>query len=542
MHDIINHTKTLIFRKQKDILSSVIILSSMMVLSRFLGLVRNRTFATFFSKEELDLLIAAYRLPDFVFEVLVTGALSSAFIPIFIQYKKNPKELSVKISSIVNLLTLMLFVFMLLSFIFADVIIRIITPGFTPSQIKEVTYIARIYLISQMPFFVFGNILSGIAQANRIFMLTALAPLIYTIGVIGGTVFLSHSFWLYGPVIGTVAGAFLFFFIQLPILHITHFHYSPFVFERKVLREFFTLFLPRTFSVLTSQIEQTIDLSLATLVGAGSVTVVNFAQRLQLFPVAFVGMAFGQASLPYISSLYKDHNIDAIRKLFVDSILQLVYLSVPLGIFFIFARTPIVRIAYGGRMFDWEATVLTASTLSYFGLSIPFHSIFYFVTRAFYAAHDTKTPLYINLFSIFVNVLLSVLFIIFLHMPVWSLGISFSFAITLNVILQLAAYYRKVEGFHLTKLIHHSIKIYLAGFLAALPSYTALKVFDELLIDTSRSINVFLLLLCVFIIYGIGYLFFSWLFNIEEVYILGKLLRKIKILRRQVEEPVTQAS
>ena len=104
MHDIINHTKTLIFRKQKDILSSVIILSSMMVLSRFLGLVRNRTFATFFSKEELDLLIAAYRLPDFVFEVLVTGALSSAFIPIFIQYKKNPKELSVKISSIVNLL------------------------------------------------------------------------------------------------------------------------------------------------------------------------------------------------------------------------------------------------------------------------------------------------------------------------------------------------------------------------------------------------------------------------------------------------------
>ena len=327
MNKILQQTRDLIFQKQKDILSSVIILSGMMILSRFLGLVRNRTYATYFSKEELDLLLAAFRLPDFVFEVLITGALSSAFIPIFIKYKQHSKELSENISSIINLISILMFSFICIAFIFADSIIHLITPGFSADQIQEVVYMSRILIASQLPFFIYGNILSGIAQANRIFMLTALAPLIYTVAVIVGTMFLSPTFWLYGPIIGTVIVAFLFFFVQIPILHFTHFHFHIRSFNKAVIKEFFTLFLPRTFSVLTSQIEQTIDLSLATLAGSGSVTIIHFAQRLQLFPVAFVGMAFGQASLPYISKLFKDKKITEIRGLFVDSALQLIYLS-----------------------------------------------------------------------------------------------------------------------------------------------------------------------------------------------------------------------
>ena len=542
MNKILQQTRDLIFQKQKDILSSVIILSGMMILSRFLGLVRNRTYATYFSKEELDLLLAAFRLPDFVFEVLITGALSSAFIPIFIKYKQHSKELSENISSIINLISILMFSFICIAFIFADSIIHLITPGFSADQIQEVVYMSRILIASQLPFFIYGNILSGIAQANRIFMLTALAPLIYTVAVIVGTMFLSPTFWLYGPIIGTVIGAFLFFFVQIPILHFTHFHFHIRSFNKAVIKEFFTLFLPRTFSVLTSQIEQTIDLSLATLAGSGSVTIIHFAQRLQLFPVAFVGMAFGQASLPYISKLFKDKKITEIRGLFVDSALQLIYLSVPMSLFFIFARTPIVRIAYGGRKFDWDATVMTASALSYFALSIPFHSIFYFITRAFYAAHDSKTPLFINLFSILLNICLSVLFVIYMKLPVWSLGISFSVAITLNVIIHFIAFYKKVGGYDVTRLLHHTAKIYIASFLSALPSYAVIKVFDQLIIDTSRSLNVFSLLLLACVVFSCAYLYFSWLFHIDEVYILTRLFRRISPINRHVEEPVTEAT
>ena len=518
------------------------ILSSMMILSRLLGLIRNRTFATFFVKEELDLLLAAYRLPDFVFEVLITGALSSAFIPMFIKYKKKKGDLFENISTVINIISLILIVFISITFIFAGHIIPLITPGFTAAQNEEVINISRIFLISQLPFFVYGNILSGIAQAHKIFMLTALAPLMYTIGVIAGTIFLSESLWLYGPAIGTVVGAFLFFFVQIPILYRTGFKFKLLSFKKKTIKEFFTLFLPRTLSVLTSQIEQTIDLSLATLLGGGGVTIMNFAQRLQLFPVAFVGMAFGQASLPYISSLHKERKHSAIRKLFVDSILQLLYLSVPLAFFFIFARTPLVRIAYGGRKFDWEATVLTATTLSYFAMSVPFHSIFYFVTRAFYASHDTKTPLYINLFSISLNITLSVLFVIVLKMPIWALGLAFSISITLNVIMHLLMYYRKIQGFNVKKLFKNGFMIYLIGFLSSLPAYILLKVFDQLIIDTTRTLNVLFLLGMSFCVMSVSYLFFSWLFRIEEIYILTKIMSKVTSFRGNVQEPVTEST
>ncbi len=542
MNTILKKTKDIIFQRQKDILSSVIILSTMMIASRFLGLVRNRTFATYFSKDELDLLLASYRIPDFVFEILITGALSSAFIPLFIKYKKSARELSENISTIINVITVLLGAFMIIAFLGAGIIVPIITPGFTPAQNQEVINISRIYIASQLPFFVFGNVLSGIAQAHKIFILTALAPLVYTLGVILGTIFLSDSLWLYGPAVGTVIGAFLFFFVQIPVLYKTPFHFKLGSWNPQVIKEFFTLFLPRTFSVLTSQIEQTIDLSLATLIGSGSVTIVNFAQRLQLFPVAFIGMAFGQASLPYISSLYKDRKFSAIRNLFIESLLQILYISIPLAFFCIFARTPLVRIAYGGRKFDWEATVLTATTLSYFALSVPFHSMFYFVTRAFYASHDTKTPLYINLFSICLNILLSVTFIRVLMLPVWSLGLSFSIAITCNVIIHLIAFYRKIEGYDVRKLLLHASKITLIGFLSSLPAYIILKLLDQLIIDTTRTLNVLMLLGISSFVMGVSYLFFSWLFKVEEIYILSRVAVRIRSFGREVSEPVTESS
>ncbi|OGK39809.1 murein biosynthesis integral membrane protein MurJ [Candidatus Roizmanbacteria bacterium RIFCSPHIGHO2_12_FULL_44_10] len=536
MERILSRTKKIIFQKQRDILSSAIIISAMIVLSRVFGLIRYRTLATYFTKEELDIFFASFRLPDFVFEMLITGALSAAFIPIIIKYKKNPETLHKNVSSIINLIMISLFIVMAITFIAAEPIMRIITPGFSDAQLKNVIVLSRILIISQLPFLVLGNIVSGIAQANRMFMVTAIAPVVYNIGIILGAIFLSDHFWIYGPAIGVVIGAFLFFFVQFPVIYFLKFDYQINRFDRSTIKEFITLFIPRTLSVLTNQIDLTIDLTLATLLGPGSYTIFFFSQHLQLFPVSFVGMAFGQASLPYVSRLYKDNKLAAIRRLFVDSILQLFYISVPLAFFFIFARTPIVRIVFGGRKFDWIGTNLTAFTLSVFALSIPAHTIFYFITRSFYATHDTKTPFFINFFTVFINITLSYLFIFVFKWPVWALALSFSVAITINVIILMIAFYYKIGGYSLTKLFKNTIKIYLTAFLASLAPYFMLKVLDELIIDTARTINVFILLSAVFALFGICYLFFSWLFTVEEVYILGKLFSKIRELKRQIEE------
>lgn len=541
MDRFLNQTKKLIFRKQSDILSSAIILSAMMVTSRLFGVIRNRTLAEFFTKEELDIFFAAFRVPDFIFEIIITGALSSAFIPIFIKYKKNPESLKENMSSIINVMMMLLVFLVTFGYIFADKIVPLTIPGFSASDTQLVVELSRIFILSQLPFMVLGNIFSGIGQANKTFILTAIAPIVYTIGLIAGTIFLSSTYWIYGPAFGVMIGALLFFLIQFPIVFVVDFSYKLFAFNKKVIKEFFTLVVPRTLSVLTSQIDHTVDLILATLIGGGSYTIIYFAQRLQLFPVAFVGMAFGQASLPYISSLYKDKKFKTIKDLFVDSILQVFYVSVPMSIFFIFARTPLVRIAYGGGRFDWDATVQTAIALSAFALSIPIHSIFYFITRVFYASHDTKTPFLVNLFAIGINMGLSVYFIIIKELPVWALGISFSISITINVIILMVLYYRRIKGFSLTKLAINTSKIYMISFIAALPSYAVIKIFDNLILDTARTINVFLLLLLSAFVYGVFYLFSSWFFTVEEVYVLTKLLLKVKALRKRIDEVYTES-
>ncbi len=536
MEKFLSNTKKFIFLQQKDILSSAIILALMIVVSRVFGFLRYRTLATFFSKEELDIFLSSFRLPDFIFELLITGALTSAFIPLFVKYKKDSEELSRNISSIINFMIGGLFIFTIVTLFLSPLIIPLFTPGFSDEKIKLIINLSRILLISQLPFLVLGNILSGMAQANKIFIVTAIAPILYNLGIIIGTVVFSHSFWIYGPIIGVIIGSILFFTVQLPTFFVINFRLRFFIAQKKALIEFVKLFIPRVLSVMTTQIDLTIDLILTTFLGSGSYTIFFFAQHLQLFPVSFIGMSFGQASLPYLSDLYKESKFVEIKKIFVDSLLQILYLTVPISFFFIFTRTPLVRFFFGGVKFDWEGTVQTAITLSYFSISLPFHAIFYFITRSFYALHDTKTPFIINVVSVGINSVLSLFFIFILKLPVWSLATSFSIAIICNVTLLFFFFYKKVKSFAFVRVINHTIKIYTASFISSLCAYPVMKFSDGLIFDTSRTINVFFLIAVTFSIFALVYLFLSWLFNIEEIYILGKLSLKMKEMKNKVVE------
>lgn len=536
MEKFLKTTKKIIFSRQRDILSSTIILAIMTVLSRFFGFLRYRILTAFFSKEELDLFFAAFRIPDFIFEVLISGALASAFIPIFIKYQKDKTLLQRKISSIINLLMIGLFLIIFLIFIFADYLISFITPGFSKKDTFLITNFSRIILFAQLPFLVAGSILSGIAQANKIFLITAIAPIVYNLMVIIFTFVFASRFWLFAPLGGVIVGGVLFFLVQLPLLFITEFRYFFGVLEKKAIKEFVQLFLPRVFSVITTQIDLTVDLILSSFLGKGSYTIFFFAQHLQLFPVALIGISMGQAALPYLSSLFEEKKIEEIKKILIESILQIFFLTIPISFFFVFARTPIIRLFFGGEKFDWEGTVKTAYTLSFFALSLPFHSIFYLVVRAFYAICDTKTPFFVNLFSVIINISLSLFFVFVLKLPIWSLAISFSVAIFLNTFLLLIFYYKKISGFSLSILTQESAKMYLSSFFSFCFSYPLMKLIDGLVLDTSRTINVFFLLVIVFSFFFVLYLFIAWLLNVKEIYLLAKLLVKIRQWRKEILE------
>jgi putative peptidoglycan lipid II flippase len=289
-------------------------------------------------------------------------------------------------------------------------------------------------------------------------------------------------------------------------------------------------------TIIVAQIDATVDLTLATFLGSGAYTIFYLAQHLQLLPVSIIGVAFGQASLPYLSDMYQDGKIKEFKKIIIESILNIFFFTIPSAAFFIMARTPIVRLFYGGEKFDWEGTILTALTLSYFSLSVPMHSIYYFLTRCFYAIFDTKTPFYISLVSIGLNAVLSIWFTLVLKLPVWSLALAFSISMILHVILLFFVLNRRIKGLDIKLLIQETTKIIIATANSSIITYFFMRLLDGLIFDTTRTLNVFMLLVTGSLIFTVLYLFMSWLFGIKELYIITKMLLKAKEYKQKITE------
>lgn len=508
----------------------------MIVLTSLSGFLRYRILAGYFNKEELDIFFASFRIPDLIFEILITGALTSTFIPIYVKYKNNKKELSENISSIINLIFILLTIFVVIVSIFLDRLIPILTPGYDSVKMEKIINLSRLLLLGQLPFFVLGNFLTGIGQANKTFFLSALAPIIYNLAIIVTTMFLYNSLFLLAPIWGIVIGAFFLFAIQLPLLFNSDFTYQFILKKTKGLMEFIKLVIPRAFTVMVAQIDATIDLTLTTLLGSGAYTVFYLAQHLQLLPVSVIGIAFAQASLPYLTEIFQEKRMDEFKKIITDSLLNLFYLTIPISFFFIFARTPLVRLFFGGQKFDWEATVSTAVTLSYFSISLPFHGCYYFLTRCFYSIQDSRIPFYISVFSILINTALSLLSIFIFHLPVWALALSFSISMIINSSLLFVIISSKLQGLGLKEIFVDIGKMFFSAFLSAFVSYFSMKFLDGLIFDTSRTINVFFLLSSVALIHFAIYLFLSWLFNLKEIYLLTSLILKLKEYQKKFTE------
>ncbi len=535
MNRLIQQTRKLFLSAQGGMFSSALILGFMIIISRVFGFIRYRALAGYFNKDQLDIFFASFRIPDLVFELLITGALTSSLIPIYIKYQKNEKERREVTYSIFNFLSVILIVLILILLPFLHILIPFITPGFSGEKLNEIVYFSRILLLGQLPFLVLGNFFTGVAQARKLFLATAIPPIIYNLSVIVATLLFASTFGLSAPIIGINIGAALFAVIQLPAIWDEIINWRPIFVLHEGVREFFTIIGPRLLTILVSQIDATIDLTLTTLLGSGAYTIFYFAQHLQLLPVSVIGMAFGQASLPYLTEMVESKKDEDFSRIITESLLNIFFLTLPISVYFIFARTPLVRLFFGGEKFDWDATVQTAFLLSYFSISMPFHAAYYFLTRCFYALLDSKTPFINSIIGVGLNTIFSLIFVLVFKLPVWSLGISFSLAITIQVFM-LFALLRKKTHIKILPFVLSLSKIAVAAVVSAPIPYVVIKLLDNLLLDTTRTINIVLLLGVSCLIYFLLYLFVSWLIGVSELYIITNLLIKTKDFKKKIIE------
>jgi len=482
--------------RQSSILSAAFIIMMTVAFSRILGLVRDRMLAARFTPDELGIYFAAFRLPNLVFELLVMGAISVAFIPVFTGLlSENKKDQAFRLaSSVINIGVLLFFLFAFFIFIFSLPVCRFIAPGFNDSQILQMVAFTRIMLLAQVFPLVIGNFLTGILQSYKHFLIPALAPVLYNLGIILGIIFLTPSLGLYGPVWGVVLGAVLFMVVQIPLVFsLGYRHFWQLNLYDANVREVGRLMLPRTFGLAISQIDTTVDLILSTLLGARMVTVFQFAQHLQQVPIGLFGATIAQAALPTLAEV----------------------------------KAKKVRLVFGVSQFDWEATVLTGKTLAFFAISLFAQSLVQLIARGFYALYDSKTPVLIGVLSVAVNTILSIYFIQVMKLPVWGLAISTSIASIINLIFLLWFLDQKVAYFDRVRLIVPGVKIVVASLITGVCLYIPMKLLDQLVFDTTRTINLIFLTGVVSFIGLSVYIFLAWFLEIDEVVTFYNLAKKI---------------
>jgi len=523
--------------RQTSILSAAVVIMATVATSKILGLVKLRMLSARFTPDELGIYLAAFRLPNLLFELLVLGALSAAFIPVFTSFlKKDDLEEAWHVaSSVINIGVLAVFIFSLPILIFTTQISQLLAPGLSPAQIQLMSQFTRLMLIGQVFPLVIGNFFTGMLQSFKHFLLPSLAPVFYDLGIIAGIFFLTPTVGLFAPVYGVILGAILFMLVQIPALLSYRWHYTfSFDFAHRGVREIGKLMLPRTLGLAVGQIDTTTDLIIASLLGARSITIFNFAQTLQQLPISLFGATIAQASLPTLSEEFSDMDLEKFKSTLLSSLHQILFLVFPTSALLIVLRVPMVRLAFGAKLFDWDATILTAQTLAFFSLSVFAQAIVQLLARAFYALHDSKTPVIIGVVSVLTNVLFSVLFVVLWHWPIWGLGLSTTIASIINAMFLLAYLDKKVHKFERLKLWASPLKIFLASLITGIFMYIPMKLLDKLVFDTTHTINLIFLTGIAFTVGFSVYLILAVIFRIEEAKLFLRIVGKLHQFRQVI--------
>ncbi len=523
----IKRSQAILSRQSSSILSAAFVIAFSYLLSAGLGLIRNRLLAArFFGglESDLDVYFAAFVIPDSVFQLLVVGALSAAFIPVYSEYlKKGNDEANRLVNATLNSLLLLLTVIITLLFIFAKPVSQTIS-HFPGREAQLMANLMRVMLISQL-FFTVSTFLTGILQSHQRFLIPAIAPLFYNFGIILGIIFLTPTLGIYGAGVGVIIGSILHMLVQLPLSIRLGFRYQPILDPGHIgVKTIRHLMIPRTAALAVIQLERWNAVFVASLFSAGSLTVFNFARQLYSLPISLFGISLGQASFPTLSSQVADKDYQQFKTTLSHSLLQILFFSLPATALLLVLRLPIVRLTFGSRNFPWEATLETSRVLALLTLSIAPQAISHVLVRSFYALHNTKTPFFISLVTVIIHLALSYLLAVVFKTGIQGLAIGTSIANTLSVFFLIALLQKQLGRLYIYL---DSLKMILATIFTGVFLWGPMRLLDQFVFDTTHTLPLLFLTSIASIIGLLVYFSLSFFLKIPQLETVGKLLTKV---------------
>ena len=534
-------------KETNSITFAAVILAGSSILSAVLGFLRDRLLASKFGAgAELDIYYSAFRIPDLVFGLLVSGGIIAAFLPIFSEYyKKDRKEAWNLTSNVLNVFLFSSILICLLLVIFVPYFIKFVVPGFDKEARQMTITLTRIMFLSPI-FFGISNIFASILQYFHRFLMYALAPLLYNIGIIVGILVFYPFFGLKGLAFGVVFGAFLHWFCQIPSALHCGFSWRPiFTLKSSGLIRIVRLMIPRTISAVLFHINLIVITAIGSTIGKGAIAVFNLAEHFRSLPIGIVGGSFAVAAYPFLAKLETEEKRERFIKSFSSTCRKILFLTIPLSFLLFLLRTQIIRLILGAGKFDWLATRLTAGSLGLFAFGIFAYSLIPLFVRAFFALQDTKTPLIISAIALSFNVLFAFLFVwlfsfenLFSYLFVWllnlegiknikvlGLSLAISFAGIFQLILLFLFLRKKIGDFEIARIKKSFLKILSASILMSVFVYLSLYFVAEF-VNMQTWIGVFLQTIFAGGIGVLIYFFFAYILNLEEARaILKKIIR-----------------
>jgi len=400
--------------RQTQLTRAASVVMAAFVLSRVLGLGREMIIGNQFgTTRELDAYLAAFRIPDLIFQLIAGGALGSAFIPTFTACLARGREREAwdLASSIMNLVLAILTASAFLAALLAPWLVRYIVPGFDSHDQALTAQLMRWMLISPVVFGLSG-VTMAILNSYQHFLLPALAPAVYNLSIIGGALLLAPSFGIYGLVIGVIVGSLLHLAIQIPQLVRQGVAYRPVIeVSHPGVREVGRLMLPRMLGLATVQVNFLVNTLLASRLAEGSLAALNYAWIIMLLPHGVFAMGIATAAFPTFSDLAARGDEAELRTSVSESLMLILFLSIPSALALILLREPLTQVLLQRGRFDLSSVQTVAWALQFYALGLVAHSALEIVARAFYSLHDTRTPVAIGAGAMALNIVLSLLLV-----------------------------------------------------------------------------------------------------------------------------------
>lgn len=510
---------------------ATIVIAVFSLLAKILGLARDAVFSnTFGTSEVIDAYFAAFRVPDFIFNLLILGTFSVAFIPVFSDYLiKDRVKANQLASSILNFTLLMILVMTGFAYLFLDQLVTLIAPGLT-GDVRELTKsFTAVFLLSPV-FLTISSIVSSILNADKKFALVAAAPLMYNLSIIFGVVVLYPSMGNSGLAWGVVLGAVLHLLIQLPGLARVGFKYSLEVdYKDPAFKKFWRLYWPRILSMGTNQVTLLIATFFGSFLGSGALSSFYYANNLQSVFLSIFAVSFAVAVFPVLSDQFNKGDDDAFRDVLAKTTNQILFFIIPLSTLMLVLRAQIVRLVLGvgaGTSFSFADVRIVSLNLGLFAVSLFAQSLIPLYARAFYARHNTITPMVIGFITIIVNVVITYFAVDRFGVP--GMVLAFSITSVLQLVLLVMELHHKLGTLRDDYLTLNTLKIVIGSIIAAIFTYGCLYTIAPL-VDMQTYWGVLIQGGISGIIGALVYLLISWLLKVDESDHLVKLFKSILV-------------